>query len=225
MNQRDDVPKWHHSVSRTGVPLFWLIMGVIAGTFGAVVSAVVNPTSESLRLYATAVSAALGALGGAVAGMLSDRRKDKLAFRRKTMAATHRLVRMCLQIETIEVQATPFVEIPLDRLEAAVDSADKKQILLFGMMIKRLADLGRSPPRFEDLLETNEDIHNAMRVEELFMSMSYLSAGMPPDQPFPSYEESRRTLISNLTSGMFRRLLEHRDTLTEMRAAFERKLD
>jgi hypothetical protein len=222
MVAKDDLPKWHRPVAETGVPLFWLIFGVIAGAFGAVFSAAVDPHSETLRLYTTAASAGLGALGGAAATMFADRRKDKLAFRRKTKAAAIRIARVCLQIETIEKQAATFASVPVDRLEAALRAANPKQVMLIGLLLRNLADFGSSPPPFDEILETDDDVGNAMHAEELFKSFSYLAP--LGNEAFPSYEASHASVTAILTSGMLKNLSGHRTTLQQIQAAFEQKL-
>ena len=217
MNNREQVPSWHRPASQTGVPLFWITIGIIAGSFFTIFFAAVNPMSELLRLYTPMVGAAVGALGGGMVGLYSARRKDKLTFRRKTKAATLRIERICLQIEAVENAAKGFVGLPLNEIDAALEAAPLKPIVLYGMMLKRLTELGKNPPVFDDILETDEDVHNAMRVEELFTSMSYLVLE-PVDGPFLEYELSREHLEKSIKSGMLQKLTEHRVTLKKMQA-------
>lgn len=221
----DDVPKWHLPVSRTGVPLIWLIIGAALGTFGAQLFSALNLNSDLIRLWTTAMSAALGALGGAVATMYADRRKDRLAFRRKTKSATMRLERVCLQIETLEQQATYFVN-HADDLDDAIASSTRKRVMLVGLLLQGLADFGKSPPRFDEILETDLDVNNAMHVEEIFVALSHLAPkSMPGDDPqIPSYEASRVSLITYVRTGQLARLSEYKQTLRGLKAQFEKKL-
>jgi hypothetical protein len=162
MTNGEDVPRWHRPISQAGLPLVWLVIGIGVGAFGAQLFSALNLTSDSLRLYTTAVSAGLGALGGAVATMFADRRKDRLSFRRKTKSATIRLERVCLQIETLEQQVIDFVS-AADDLDEAIAAATVKKVMLIGLLLRGLADFGKSPPNFDDILETRHQRCNACR--------------------------------------------------------------
>jgi len=227
MADGEDVPSWHQPVSRTGVPLIWLIIGIAAGTFGAQLFSALNLNSDLMRLWTTAVSAGLGALGGAVATMFADRRKDRLAFRRKTKSATMRLERVCLQIEALEQQVIDFVTAS-DNLSDAIANATVRKVMLIGLLLRGLADHGKSPPNFDDILETDLDTGAAMHVEELFVALSHLApkpVSTEEDPQIPSYEASRISLITYVKTGQFNRLTEYKETLRGIKAQFERKLE
>ena len=61
--------------------------------------------------------------------MFADRRKDRLAFRRKTKSATIRLERVCFQIETLEQQVADFVRAS-DNLDEVIADATVKKVML-----------------------------------------------------------------------------------------------
>jgi hypothetical protein len=106
--------------------------------------------------------------------MFADRRKDRLAFRRKTKSATIRLERVCLQIETLEQQVADFVRAS-DNLDEVIADATVKKLMLIGLLLRGLANFGKSPPKFDDILETDLDTNVAMHVEELFEALSHLA--------------------------------------------------
>jgi len=218
------VPAWHSSVGELGVPLFWLVMGVGAGAFGAVVFSIVNPNSESLRIFTTAVSAAMGAAGGAVATMIAHRRQDRAARLRKTKSAILRIDRLRLQYEAIVNLLDRNASITDDQIDAAKTDSELRAMRLLTVMLRDLQVYGGKMPQFDDLLETDEDVGTASHIEELFRASTLVNFFDTPGEHMPETQNAKDNFRLFRSEGMSTMLRDRLTTIATLKAHFDSKV-
>jgi hypothetical protein len=203
-----------------------VVIGLGLGAFGAVVAGIVAPNSDTLKLFTTAVSAALGAAGGAISTMVADRRRDRLTFRRKTKASTLRIERLRLQYETLIRQITLLAHLT-DGQVKAVDESDEalRPVLLLTLLLRGLTAAAGQVPAFDDILETDEDAGNALHAEELFSASVALQYFDSAGEGAPDLDDAKRNVLLCRRLGFDEMMRDRMETLARIKAHFEKKLD
>lgn len=158
--------RWFRWIADHAKYFFWGVWGCGVGAFGAVFFKTVDVGGDALRVYMGVLTVMMGGALGLVSSRAMDLLVDIRKRRRKINMARLRLTKAAEALDEFAVERSNF------QAKLNLNAQSRKDFFDLIAHGKLLAIATASRPDFDDVLDTEEDLKEAMLADDTFRFVS-----------------------------------------------------
>jgi len=191
---------------------------VLAGGLGAIIAVFLGwvdlQDGDGIRIYLALVGVVVASSASFLSARVINEIADRRQIRRKALAVELRLGALATEVELLLQFADAFVPVPPSNMP------DEDQALEIITWANRIREVASSPPNFDDVVNTADDLFQADRVLARFRYFASVYAhGVTPDMPDTERQAISSAYMRPDQRDMLRKSITH---LNEAKAHFSK---